>query len=230
MERTILFMMLAMLPAMVSCGERQEDALRTGDLIFVGIPASYSLDSGSMSEAIGSATGGKDSLQIIHVAIAEVEGDRTWIIDATIKHGVDRHPLDTFLTDFTLRDGTLPVFLIKRLKDDSRAGQFVENAKAFLGQPYDVHFMPDNGRMYCTELVRDSYVTPGGTYIFSNAPMNFKSPDGTFPEYWQQLFGRLGVPIPQDVLGTNPHDLSASDALETVEVALRQKDAEDHPH
>ena len=89
--------------AVAGCAQRPsgEEAaqLRTGDLIFVGIPADYSLDSDSMASAIGEATGEADSLNIIHVAIAEVRQDSVWIIDATIAHGVDRHPLDTFLTD-----------------------------------------------------------------------------------------------------------------------------------
>ena len=97
----------------------------------------------------------------------------------------------TFLTDFTLKDGSLPVFIIKRLKDPSRAEEFVESAKKFLGQPYDVHFLPDNDSLYCSELVRDCYVGPDGEYVFDTVPMNFKDADGEFPLYWRQLFERL---------------------------------------
>ena len=101
--------------ALASCQRKiSEDTLRTGDLIFVGIPMDYSIEGGSMDEAIASATG-SDSLNLIHVAIVEVDSEGKWIIDATIKHGVDRHPLDTFITDFTLKDGSLPVFIVKRL-------------------------------------------------------------------------------------------------------------------
>ena len=84
-----------------------DKALQTGDLIFVGIPADYSLEGDSMGSAISDATG-DGVLNLIHVAIAEVGKDTTWIIDATIKHGVDRHPIDTFFRDFTLKDGSLP--------------------------------------------------------------------------------------------------------------------------
>lgn len=219
--RTTLLAVLAAIFLLASCKQAaKEDKLQTGDLVFVALPMDYSLDEGSMDEAISSATGSPDSLNLIHVAIAEVSSDSTWIIDATIKHGVDRHPLDTFLTDFTLKDGSMPVFIIKRLKDPSMAVSFVENAKRFLGKAYDLHFMPDNDSLYCSELVRDSYILPDGTYVFDAAPMNFKGPDGEFPVYWQQLFALLGSPIPQDLPGTNPQDMSSSPELITVPVQI----------
>lgn len=218
--RTALVLSLIALILAISCRKAADDSLKTGDLVFVGIPMDYSIEEGSMDEAISSATGTTEELDLIHVAIAEVKGDSTWIIDATIKHGVDRHPLDTFITDFTLKDGSLPVFIIKRLKDPSMAEDFVENSKKFLGEPYDVHFLPDNDSLYCSELVRDSYVLPDGTYVFSEAPMNFKGPDGEFPVYWKQLFGLLGQSIPQDVPGTNPQDMSKSPAIRQVDVKL----------
>ena len=218
----ILVAALAAVTLFASCKKAGNDRLQTGDLVFVGLPMDYSLDEGTMDEAISTATANPDELNLIHVAIAEVSADTTWIIDATIKHGVDRHPLDTFLTDFTLKDGSYPTFIIKRLKDPSSAEAFVENAKKFLGLPYDVHFMPDNDSLYCSELVRDSYVSKDGTPVFDTVPMNFKGPDGESPLYWTQLFGLLGQSIPQDVPGTNPQDMSQSKELETVKVELTQ--------
>ena len=135
--KTLLFAAALCAAAFSSCATHRtpgDGALRTGDLVFVGIPADYSLGDDSMAGAIGEATGDGDSLNIIHVAILEVAGDSTWIIDATIKRNVDRHPLDTFIRDFTLKDGSLPTFIIKRLKDPSGADKFVENAKSHLLQ------------------------------------------------------------------------------------------------
>lgn len=208
-------------------GCRAADTIRTGDLVFVGIPQDYSLDPDSMSSAISDATG-SGSINLIHVAILEVGKDTTWIIDATIKHGVDRHPLDTFLKDFTLKDGSMPVFIVKRLKDSRMAEQFVENAKRYLGRPYDVWFSPDNEAMYCSELVRDSYRTPDGGYLFDTKPMNFKNAEGEFPLYWQQLFALIGQSIPQDEPGTNPQDMSQASVLITVPVCLPNPDLSDH--
>ena len=218
MKRLSIF--LAFCACLSASCARQPESLRTGDLIFVGIPASYSLDSTSMDAAIADATGAPDSLNLIHVAIAEVEGDQTWIIDATIKYGVDRHPLDTFLTQFTLKDGSYPVFEVMRLKDDHVAATAVERAKIFLGTPYDVAFLPDNGAFYCTELVQVSYLTDDGTRIFPSSPMNFKNAEGEFPLYWQQLFALIGQPIPQDIPGTNPQAMARDPQLRPVAVSL----------
>ena len=195
------------------------DRLRTGDLIFVGIPLDYAVEApaDSMDTAIAASTGVAGGLNLIHVAIAEVKADSVWIIDATLRHGVDRHPLDTFLTDFTLKDGSLPVFIVKRAEGvDPEAA--VGKAKTFCGQPYDLYFLPDNGAMYCSELVRESFLDAAGRPVFDNEPMNFRAADGSMPPYWEWLFGRLGTPVPQGLPGTNPQGMSASPVLKEVPV------------
>lgn len=193
------------------------NTLRNGDLIFVGLPLDYKADTDSMDSAIASATGEEGGLNLIHIAVAEVKEDSVWIIDATIAHGVDRHPLDTFLTDFTLKDGSYPEFIVKRIKGiDVDAA--VERAKAFCGRGYDVRFLPDNDDLYCTELVQLSYLDASGNPVFPSQPMNFKAPDGTMPPYWEWLFGLLGMEVPQDVPGTNPQGMSESPLLQTVDV------------
>lgn len=200
----------------------EKECVRTGDLVFVGIPMDYSLDADSMDSAIADATG-DGVLNLIHVAIAERDSEgKLWIIDATIAHGVDRHPLDTFLTDFTLKDGSYPVFKVMRLQDNALAPSWIENAKALCGQPYDTAFLPDNGALYCSELVRESYLGEEGEYLFEESPMNFLGPDGEMPIYWTQLFALLGMEVPQDVPGTNPQDMAASALLEEVAVDITQ--------
>ena len=206
--------------ALASACAPKAGQLQTGDLVFVGIPAGYDLDSDSMDSAIADATGDPDGITLIHTAILDMTGGEPWIIDATIRRGVDRHPLDTFVRDFTLKDGSLPVFLVKRLKDDRRAEEFVDNARHFQGLPYDVSFLPDNDAYYCTELVYDSYLAPDGTPLFHAAPMNFKNADGEFPLYWEQLFARIGQEIPQGIPGTNPQAMAEESILRPVNVPL----------
>ncbi len=195
----------------LSCGNSGEkSSLRTGDLVFVKIPAGYDLYSESMPDT----TGGYIT---IHVAVLEVSKDSTWIIDATIKHGVDRHPLDTFLTDFTLKDGSLPRFEIMRpTVNAEQAEQFVANVKKFLGTPYDCSFKPGNDSLYCSELVRNSYVLSSEEPIFSEYSMDFNNRDGEMPIYWTQLFGILGSDVPQGVSGTTPAQMAQEDVLTPV--------------
>ena len=221
MKRTAILFTTIML-TLAGCTSGKQDSPRSGDLVFVGIPMNYSLQQGSMSEAISAATSDSTGLNLIHVAILEVKGDSTWIIDATIKHGVDRHPLDTFFRDFTLRDGSLPTFKIMRPEASAaEAEQFVQNAKKYLGQPYDVSFLPDNGAMYCSELVYNSYITPDGEHLFSEAPMNFLDKDGNMPLYWTQLFERIGEKVPQGIPGTNPQKMATEKTLSPIETKLK---------
>lgn len=201
---------------MVIAGCVNDNDVRSGDLFFVGIPGDYKAE--GMDSAILDATV-SDELNLIHAGILDVDDEGIWVIDATIRHGVHRHPLDTLLKEFTLKDGSMPIFMVKRLRRGNKP-VFVENAKAFCGQPYDCAFMPENGAMYCTELIRESYRTEDGSYIFPEKPMNFKNSDGEFPPYWTWLFGLLGMEIPQDVPGTNPHDMAILPILKDVDTDL----------
>lgn len=211
-------LIISVLLLAVSCGQKV-DTLRTGDLIFVGLPMDYDAEGDSMDAAISAATGEEGALNLIHVAIAEVDADSVWIIDATIAHGVDRHPLAVFLKDFTLKDGTYPEFIIKRVKGvDTEAA--VQRARTYCGRGYDVRFLPDNEDQYCTELVQNSYLDASGNQVFHSEPMNFCAPDGTMPPYWEWLFGKLGMEVPQGVPGTNPQRMAQSDLLYDVAVKL----------
>ena len=215
MKRLALFCALCACLTL-SCGKKQAEQLKTGDLIFVGIPADYTLDDGSMDAAITQATGLADSLNLIHVAIAEVDAEgQAWVIDATIKYGVDRHPLDTFLTDFTLKDGSMPEFYIGRVQGVN-AHAAVERAKTYCGRAYDTRFLPDNEELYCSELVQLSYLSAQGEQVFDSEPMNFLAPDGTMPVYWEQLFAILGMDVPQGVPGTNPQAMFSSEKVKKV--------------
>ena len=222
---SIRLLTLGILSLLLSCKSGSnapvvEDArgIRTGDLLFVGIPVNYFSDD-YMAGAIAAATGGGDSLDIVHVAILEVPApDSVFVIDATIAHGVERHPLDTLYSDFYMSRGGSPTLIVKRLKDASEKelADWVAQAKSFAGQPYDQHFLPANGALYCSELVHESFVREDGSFLFENQPMNFKGPDGEVPLYGRTLFGMLGEPIPQGVPGTNPQAMCESPLLEPV--------------
>lgn len=198
-------------------------ALKTGDLVFVGIPAEGSaVAEGSMGQAIAASTGSGD-IDYIHTAILEVDSEGTWIVDATDKRGVARYPLDTFILDFHRHDGSFPTFEVFRLKDAEGVEGFVAAAKKYLGESYDLGFLPENGMHYCTELVYDAYIR-NGEHIFEAAPMNFKDESGEFPAFWVRTFKKIGAEIPQGKLGTNPQAMHGSDAIEYVtEIEVPEK-------
>lgn len=219
MRRLLTITLLAiLLPAGFSCKKTPapvpaDPCIATGDLLFVGIPANYKED--NMSQAIADATSSGDTINFIHTAILEVDSEGAiWVIDGTMAYGVDRHPLDTLLAQFTLHEnGAKATFDVMRLSDDREALAYVEKAKTWLGEPYDPSFLPENGKHYCTELVYDAYVDSDGTHRFETVPMNFKNQEGEMPAYWTWLFGQLGEPIPQGVPGTNPQQMHASPQL-----------------
>lgn len=223
--KRVIFPLLLMLTVFASCrgGAGQAEAgqgtgLQSGDLIFVGIPVDYTLSDTAASRAAADS----GALNYIHVAIVGTDADSTFVIDATIKRGVARYPIDTFFADFRLKDGSYPHFDVMRLKDNSDAAAFVANAKTFVGRGYDTRFLADNEEQYCSELVRNAYITGDGRHVFGEMPMNFKNASGEFPVYWTELFGLLGMPIPQDVMGTIPNDMLRDTNLRYVTTIERK--------
>ena len=221
MRRSVatLLLVVAVLSCLSACRKTApapvEPKIETGDLLFIGIPLNYGED--SMASAIADATSSGDEVNFIHTAILEVDSlGAVWVIDATLAHGVDRHPLDTLMADFTLHHPGTETFEVWRLKDSRDAVRFVEQAKASLGEAYDVHFLPDNEMHYCTELVYDAYVDPAGNHLFETVPMNFKDKEGNMPAYWEKLFASLGEEVPQGVPGTNPQMMRESPNLVLV--------------
>lgn len=177
----------------------REESLQTGDLIFVGLP-DYTFP--------------EDTI-LIHTAMVEVDTIRTWIVDATIKRGVDRYPIDTFFRNFQRRDGSFPKFEVLRLKDTSGVTGFLKNAETFIGEPYNATFSLEKGSHYCTELIYDSYVREG-EHLFNLDTLDFTNGRGEFYGYWVKIFGKLGTEIPQGMVGITPDRMYLSPQLEPV--------------
>ena len=211
-RRFLFYMMAALLTA--GCAEKGQD-IRNGDLVFVGLPAEYEAAESSMDAAISAATGADNQLNITHVAMIEKAQDGLWIIDATPRLGVTRRPLATFLEENRLEDGSCPELIVKRVKGVD-ADAAVARAKTLFGCAYDLRFLPDNDEFYCSELIQECYLDARGEPVFDSQPMNFLAPDGTMPPYWEELFRKLGMDVPQGVPGTNPQRMSESGRLTTV--------------
>lgn len=176
--------------------------MRPGDLLFVAEGES------AFSEAIYAATAAGDSVRFVHVAIMGFGGE---VIEASPEEGVRVTTLEAFL-------GSSPGVRAKRLTEPFPAAQAVERAKGYVGQPYDWWYLPDNGKMYCSELVYESCLREDGSHIFEARPMNFRAPDGTMPAFWEELYGRLGMDVPEGMPGTNPADMARDPRLEDVDI------------
>ena len=212
-KRITLYLCLSLLLILSSCHSRNE--LANGDLILVGLPYDY-----SMTQEEPNTRDYSQGTNYIHVAMLNVEKDGLWVVDATLKHGVDRYPLDTFLHDFTLPDGNYPRFEIFRLKNNREADNYMDNAKTFVGRAYDVDFLLENEAQYCSELVYNSYVSSVGVPLFHQVAMNFKNLDSKYPLYWKELFDFIDHPIPQGKQGTTPESLTHEESLQQMDIDL----------
>lgn len=186
---------------------REFDDLKTGDLIF-------KISGGSeFSDAITSATGTDSLLNFDHVGIIEkTDKDSVVVIEASPRLGVHITPLKEFVDETVTINGK-PGLVVKRLCGDYPFQKIIERAKTFIGQEYDWWFLPDNGKMYCSELIYESYLDNEGKHIFQTVPMNFRANDGSMPDFWIELFEKIGEEIPEGKLGTNPNDLFNSNNL-----------------
>ena len=172
--------------------------LRAGDLLFFS-------DTTGMGSAVRESTG-----EYTHVALVESVDDTVWIIDATQRYGVSRRPL-------TIKYGSSDFPDVYRFKSGCFSiDSVLARARSFIGQPYDNAFLPDNGALYCSELVYEVFLddcSEKGKHLLEAKPMNWRDKNGNLPQYWQEHFKRLGLPVPEGVLGTNPTDLSRSPML-----------------
>ena len=204
--RSLLY--ISILFSAVSCGRNLPD-LRPGDLLFQAGKTS------EMTGAITAATGKERQLNYSHVGIAVRSHGVDSVLEATSDGGVWVTALGDFLARSARIDGR-PAVTVMRLRDTTGVTAAVARARTYLGQPYDYSFRPDNGKMYCSELVWESYLAPDGSRRFPARPMNFLAADGSLPRFWAELFAGLGEEIPQDIPGTNPNDMARDPQLKEV--------------
>ena len=195
----ILYLTTLILLASGSLRAQGPKRLQAGDLLFY-------VDTEGMGAAVRESTG-----SYTHVALVAEVGDTVWIIDATQRYGVSRRPL-TRRPESSVR----PYPDVYRLAIPFDTADVILRARRLIGQPYDNAFLPDNGMMYCSELVYECYRDGDGNPLFEARPMNWRAPDGTMPRYWTEHFQQLGVPIPEGVPGTNPTDLARSPLLQRI--------------
>lgn len=186
-----LVILLILIIGMFSCkeeGYHPQDC----DLIF------QIAETTDFSKAITDATAQHDMIKIDHVAMVIIEDGKPHVIEASGKDGVILVPLENFLKKMPAG------YIVKRVKAKISSLKVINNAKQHLGEPYDWSYLPNNGKMYCSELIYESFVDDKGQRIFHARPMNFRNEKGEMPQFWIDLFKKLGEDIPEGVLGTNP--------------------------
>ena len=176
--------------------------LKNCDLIF------HAQGHGEFSNAISESTGAQDSVKFVHVGIIEVDKERKpYVIEASPEEGVRTITLSEFLSQSPHQAGK-PRVVIKRLSIPIDEEKIIIRAKSFMGQPYDWWYLPDNEKLYCSELVQICFIDSSGNNIFPTQPMNFRDKDGNIPSFWIDLFKELDMDVPEGIPGTNPNDLS----------------------
>lgn len=175
------------------------DSLCEGDLLFCVK---------NEGNPITDVTNGVGGMKIDHVAIFCKIGQHPYALEA-IHKGVCLTPIDSFMT----RRGTV---LAARLKDTVGVALSVERALKYLGKPYDFNFMPDDSAFYCSELVQKSYRYKSGELVFKPIPMSFHDKTGKITQYWKDYYSRQGLQVPEGKPGSNPGDLSRSDAIKII--------------
>lgn len=155
--------------------------------------------------------GGARQIDYTHVGIALCANGADSVLEASTE-GVRTVALKDFLAEAGSIHGR-PAVVAMRLRDTSGLAVSLLRARTCLGLPYDYSFRPDNGRLYCSELVWESYRRADGTPVFPARPMNFRAEDGTMPRYWVALFEKLGEPIPEGEPGTNPNEMARDPQL-----------------
>ena len=207
--KRLIYMSLLFVVAMTACNKAPYEPYK-GDLLFV-----VGEESSEFSEAITKSTAHHEMLKYDHVAIVDVVGDSACVVEASSRGGVVVTPWSEFMESAKMADGRVGV-VVKRVNVAVDVDAAVKIARAHLGEEYDWSFRSDNGKMYCSELVYESYLDNNGQHLFDANPMSFRDAEGNLPQFWIDLYSRLGEEVPEGVDGTNPTEMSQSLILTEV--------------
>ena len=159
--------------------------LRRGDLLFHASP---------QGNHITDVTPG----MLDHVAIYLGDG---LVVEALPRKGVTISELPVVLTR---EDGC---YYIGRVQGADRRHS-TERALRYGGLPYDSLYLEGNDAVYCSELVVMSIVDSEGRRLLGQVPMTFRDSTGRIGSYWQQLYSRHGMRVPEGAPGSNPSELA----------------------
>jgi hypothetical protein len=178
--------------------------LRPGDLIFLD------LDCGETCEAVARVTAeqlGVAGPALSHVALIVAGGAQPRAVEAWPRDGVVERPVAEIVARVRGGEGQPRGFWLGRLRPEHRAlGQAAAAAaRRYLGRPYDDLFLPDEGRLYCAELVLRAFARAGGEGLpIRWLPMRFGRPGSPERAAWERYYRRLGHAVPEGVPGVSP--------------------------
>ena len=173
--------------------------LKEGDFIFQNI------DCGPLCEAINEVTFGYKDHKFNHIGMVIEHNDKLQVIEATWPE-VKITPLQEFLQK------TPKANYLGRLEPEYQ--HLIPKAKEFaykqLGLPYDINYLMDNGKYYCSELLYDAFLFANkGEPFFQLFPMTYKAKDANqIFTVWQEYFDDLKQEVPQGKPGLNPAGMS----------------------
>ncbi len=199
-----------------SCQQPVHNELREGDLLF------QDLNCGSLCDAIEAVTEGVNGKDFSHCAMVVSINDTLKVIEA-IGGEVQVNSLKTFF----IRSGdtiSIQNITIGRPKKEYEA--LIPKAVAYaiqqIGQPYDDEFLLNNNKLYCSELLYESFKAANNNHdFFVLQPMTFKDPEtNDFFPAWVDYYQALQEPIPEGEPGINPGLISRSGKIEIIRIDL----------
>lgn len=123
------------------------------------------------------------------------------VIEATRLDGVIERKFSDFLLDANYS-------IAATINDVALIRHAIKRAQLYLGQPYNHSFYPDGCGFYCSELIVYAYQWENGNNYFEQYPMNFCGGNSShILPYWKEYYQRLGLEIPQGLLGSHPQQL-----------------------
>ena len=210
----LLFFIIAPISIMICCSdEKKAFSLQSGDLLFT-----VGTGNSELLTAIQNSTSAERQLPFSHVGIVEITNQDTVVIEATAPEGVISTPLKDFLNK-TATLNNKKLLAVGRLKTKYQyvIPQSIDNAKQFLGRPYDYAYDEENYNVYCSELVRLSFKDSTGNYLFPPIAMTFiNQKSGLIDSFWIENYKKMGLDVPEGKPGTNPSNMFSSDKIEIV--------------
>ncbi|MCR8668171.1 YiiX/YebB-like N1pC/P60 family cysteine hydrolase [Aestuariibaculum sp. M13] len=190
----------------VCFGYAQNIELQNGDLIF------QSIDCGPLCDAINQVTEGYKGHDFNHMGMVVIQNNKTLILEAAGTE-VTLTPYDAFVLK------TKNPMYVGRLKKRYRnlIAKAIDFGKKQLGTPYDVNYLYDNDKYYCSELIYDCFLSANGQPFFKLFPMTYKAPGSeSYFKVWEDYFKKLNMEVPEGKPGCNPGGMSLSKRIKIL--------------